>query len=66
VKSRKRPNADIEDGHHANATCRLGNISYRLGRAVRWDPVKEQAIDDPQANRLAVGTYRAPWKPKGL
>jgi len=66
VKSRKRPNADIEDGHYANTTCRLGNIAYRLGRRIRWDAAREQAIDDPEANKLAVGTYRAPWVPKGL
>jgi predicted dehydrogenase len=66
VKSRKRPNADIEDGHRANTICRLGNIAYRLGRTLRWDPEKEQFAGDAEANRLAVGTYRAPWIPKGL
>lgn len=66
TKSRKRPNADIEDGHHANTTCRLGNIAYRLARKIRWDGAKEQVVDDPEANRLVVGTYRAPWIPKGL
>lgn len=66
LKSRKRPIADIEAGHHANTTCRLGNIAYRLGRRVRWDSAKEQVIDDSEANKLAIGTYREPWKPKGL
>jgi len=66
VKSRKRPIADIEDGHYANTACRLGNIAYRTGRALRWDPVKEEVVGDPEANRLAVGTYRDPWKPRGL
>ena len=66
VKSRKRPNADIEYGHATNTTCRLANIAYRLGRAIRWDAAKERAIDDAEANRLAVGSYRDPWKPKGI
>jgi predicted dehydrogenase len=66
VKSRKRAIADIEDGHHANTACRLGNIAYRLGRSVRWDAAKEQVVGDAEANRLAVGAYRDPWKPKGL
>ena len=66
VKSRQRPNADIEDGHRTNTACRLGNVAYRVGRKLRWDAVKEQIIDDPEANKLAVGTYRAPWIPKGL
>jgi predicted dehydrogenase len=66
VKSRQRPIADIEAGHYTNTTCRLGNIAYRVGRRIRWDSVKEQVIDDPEANKLVVGTYREPWKPKGL
>ncbi len=66
AKSRSRPNADIEDGHFTNTVCRLGNIAYRVGRKIRWDNATEQAIDDPEANKLVVGTYRAPWIPKGL
>ncbi len=66
VKSRKQPIADIEAGHYANTVCRLGNIAYRVGRKLRWDAAKEQVIGDAEANQLAVGTYREPWKPKGL
>ncbi|HZS06287.1 MAG TPA: hypothetical protein VFD58_15705 [Blastocatellia bacterium] len=66
VRSRQRPIADIEDGHYANTVCRLGNIACRVGRKLRWDNAKEQVIGDPEANKLAVGTYRDPWIPKGL
>jgi len=66
VKSRARPHADIEAGHYTNTTCRLGNIAYRLGRTLTWDGAKEQIIGDAEANQLAIGTYRDPWKPKGL
>lgn len=66
VKSRQRPNADIEEGHRTNTVTRLGNIAYRLGRTLRWDAAREQVVGDTEANRLAVGTYRDPWKPKGL
>jgi predicted dehydrogenase len=66
VKSRKRPSADIEAGHHANTIGRLGNISYRLGRRLRWDAAREQVIDDAEANKLALGSYREPWVPRGL
>lgn len=66
VKSRNKPNADIEAGHRTNSACRLGNISYRVGRKLRWDGAKEQVIDDPEANKLVIGTDRAPWVLKGL
>ncbi len=66
VRTRKRPISDIEDGHYANTVCRLGNIAYRVGRKLHWDAAKEQVIGDAEANKLVVGTYRAPWVPKGL
>ena len=66
VKSRKRPNADIEVGHYANVANRLGNIAYQLGRAMKWDAAREQVVADAEANKLVLGTYREPWKPKGL
>jgi predicted dehydrogenase len=66
VKSRQKPIADIEAGHLANTVCRLGNISYRVGRSLKWDAANERIVDDKEANDLAVGTYREPWKPKGI
>ena len=66
VKSRQRSIADIEDGHAANTVCRLGNIAYRVGRTLHWDATRERVKNDAQANRLVVGTYRAPWKLKGI
>ena len=52
VKSRQRPNADVEEGHRSAVMCHLGNISTRLGRSLRWDAAKEQVIGDPEANRM--------------
>jgi len=66
VKSRNRPIADIEDAHYTNTALRLGNISYRVGRTLQWDATKEQVVGDSEANQLAIGTYRDPWRPKGL
>ena len=62
VKSRRRPNADVEEGHRTAVMCHLGNISMRLGRSIRWDGAAEQAIGDAEANHLLVRPYRAPWK----
>jgi len=62
VKSRQRPNADVEEGHRTAVMCHLGNISTRLGRSIRWDGAAEQAIGDPEANHMLARPYRAPWK----
>jgi hypothetical protein len=42
--------------------CHLANISRRLDRAVKWDPVKEQCVGDEQANRMLARTQREPWQ----
>jgi len=66
VKSRKRPNADIEEGHLSAVMCHLGNLSTKLGRSIKWDATKEQCVGDDEANRLLTKAYRAPWTLKGL
>jgi predicted dehydrogenase len=62
VRSRKRPNADIEEGHLSTLLCHLGNISYRVGnRRLHFDAKTETFIDAPDANRLVKRTYRKPY-----
>lgn len=61
VKSRDLPNADIEIGRRSTALCHLGNISYHLGRDIRFDPKTERFGDDIEANALLSRKYRAPW-----
>ena len=61
IKSRQRPIADVEDGHRTATACHLANISLRVGRKVRWDPDKEQIIDDPEASQRLYRPYRKPW-----
>jgi len=62
VKSRKRPNADVEEGHRSAIMCHLGNISMRMGRSLKWDAAKEQIVGDSEANQWLTRPYRAPWK----
>jgi myo-inositol 2-dehydrogenase/D-chiro-inositol 1-dehydrogenase len=52
VESRKLPISDVFNQHQSITTCHLGNISMRLGRPLKWDPEKEQFIDDSEANSL--------------
>ena len=61
VKSRKRPNADVEEGHLSAILCHLGNIATRLGRSLRWDAEKEEIAGDADANRWLSKEYRKPW-----
>jgi predicted dehydrogenase len=62
VKSRKAPNAEVEEGHRSAVMCHLGNISTRLGRSLKWDAGKEQIAGDADANQWIMKPYRGNWK----
>lgn len=62
IKSREKPNCDIEIGAHIARIAHLGNISYRLSRKVFWNHENQQFINDTDANQMVKPTYRAPWK----
>jgi len=62
IKSRKRPVADVEIGHRSSTVCHLGNIARWLGRRLRWDPVKEVFVGDPEANRYLDRRRRKPYQ----
>lgn len=61
IRSHRRPNGDIEFGHFTSSLSHLANIATRLGRALKFDPAKEQFIDDDEANRLVGREYRSHW-----
>ena len=58
IRSGKRPNADIEEGHKSTRLCHLGNIAYRTGRTLHFDAATEAIRADAEANRLLGRTYR--------
>lgn len=62
IRNKRRPVCDIEIGHHSTTLSLLGMLSYKLGRSVKWDGVREECPGDPEANKLLRRDYRAPWK----
>jgi predicted dehydrogenase len=61
VRKRSRPICDIETGCRSVTVCHLGNIAYKLGRPLRWDPKREVFVADAEANRLLSRPKRSPW-----
>ena len=61
VKTRGEAKAPVEVGHHTATMCHMANIAMKVGRKLRWDPVKEQ-FDDDTANRMMHPSIRAPWR----
>ena len=62
VKTRKKTGGHAEAAHRCATLLHLANIGIRLGRKLRYDPVKEEFIGDPEANRLVSQPMRAPWR----
>ena len=61
VKSREKPNADIEVGRLSTTLCHLGNIAHHLKRDVRFDPATETFPGDATANGLLEKSYRSSY-----
>ena len=62
IRTRKTPNADIEEGHRSMLLSHLANISYRLGgQKLVIDPKTEKIIGNDEAMQLYRRTYREPY-----
>jgi len=62
VRTRKKPNADVEIGHYSVLPCHIANISYRLGnQKLDFDAESESFTNSDRANKLMKRQYRKPW-----
>ncbi|MDR1958061.1 MAG: Gfo/Idh/MocA family oxidoreductase [Planctomycetaceae bacterium] len=59
IRSRQKPNGDIEECHRSSTLINMGNIACRVGnKQLLFDGETEKFTNDGQANILARGTYR--------
>lgn len=61
VKSRRQTVSNPVMMHRTMTTVHAANICMWLKRDMRFDPVKEEFINDPEANRLRSRAMREPW-----
>ena len=63
VRSRKDEDlgVNIEEGFKSSSLCHLGNIAYRVGRTVQFDPTTETFLGDDAANGYLSREYRKPF-----
>jgi predicted dehydrogenase len=61
VRTRQKFALNEENGHRSATVVNMGIIALRLGRTLRFDPVKQEFIDDEQANRLINQPMRESW-----
>lgn len=61
AKNKALLNGPIETGHLSASIAHLGNIAYRLGRTLKFDPKTETFPGDKDANAMLTRKYRAPY-----
>lgn len=45
-------NCDIEEGYRSTLLAHLGNLSFRVGRPLKFDSATQSLVGDPKANEL--------------
>jgi predicted dehydrogenase len=61
VKTRGPTICPIDVAVRTDTICHLTDICTRLGRKLRWDPQKEDFVNDPEASRMLSRPMRSPW-----
>jgi hypothetical protein len=54
-------NCDIIDGFYSSSLPQLANISYRLGRELKFMGDYEKFVNDPEADAMLTRVYRKPY-----
>lgn len=62
MRSREKPNADVEIGHRSTSLSLIANVSLAVGERLQWDPEHERFLNSESANGLLHYEYRKPWK----
>lgn len=61
LRSRKPSYADVAVGHRSTTVPLLGNIAWKTGEKLKWDPVTETCVGSAAANKLLGRDARKPW-----
>jgi predicted dehydrogenase len=61
ANERSKLTCEIEEGHISTVMPLIANVSYQVGRPLKFDGAKEQFLGDEEANRLLTREYRKPY-----
>ncbi len=62
LRSRTQPLCHVGYHYRVDMACTLSVLAMKLGRTLRFDPRALKIVGDAEAERLAIPTYRDPWK----
>ncbi len=61
IKTRRKTSTPAETAHRSASVGHLGLTSILVGRKIKFDPVTETILNDPQATALLGKSMRSPW-----
>ena len=61
IRSRKEPISPVEIGHRACSVCLVSHIAMKVPGILKWDPRKEEFIDNDRANSMLKRSQRRPY-----
>ena len=61
IRNGKQSHANFEYSGWLTEANHLGNVAYRVGKKIEWDPVKLVAKNAPEAARFIQREYRKGW-----
>lgn len=64
IRAGKALNAEIGEGQKSTMLCHLGNIAWRTGHTVNFDPKTQKILSDRKAVAFMQRKYRRGWEPK--
>jgi hypothetical protein len=59
IRTREKPNSDIEKCYRSSASCLLANVALRSRLRLDWDG---ETVKQAEAKKLLTREYRKPWK----
>jgi predicted dehydrogenase len=62
IRTGQRTICPIEGAVRAQTVVQQEYIAMKLGRKLRWDPVREEFVGDSEANRWLSRPMRSPWQ----
>lgn len=60
-RDKSKQNGPVETAHLSSGLAHLGNIAYRLGRVLTFDPENERFVGDHEADEMLTRNYRPPF-----
>ncbi len=61
IRDNKKPIAPVDEAHRSCSACLLHHIAMKLNRKIRWNPEKEEFINDPEATAMLSRPQRKPY-----